>query len=452
MCSGVSPLGSTSGSGGEDNGVHPGSASGDSCGFRIMNLRIFPAQKARARREPDFAAVVKLEPEFEYGFSSQDSAPGLEIKSQAIVEEFSSKGEVDSMETGSYLENVPPTSNEALSRVCVKEEPCDSPEGDITTDSIAAYEASELLTACSFDDSNIDEASESPVPIPTSEVHRSEDAIRNEVQAGIFAAGSTVESPVKTPGKRVQHHKDWNDVKRKRLRNSGQEYFGRNGVVHEARKMKDLTNHKCSRQCHLISEDERKQLFQQYWALADYNAQVSWICGAIKQVVPKRRYSQNRQDPRKGYTRIFHMTTAEKGSLTVCKTFFLTTLSISNGAIDRALKKQRNNDGMPATDQRGQHAPPNKLAVDELEYIKQHISSFPRYCSHYTWEHLGDRSCLAPEINLRRLYLLYQEKCREDGRQPLKEWVYRNTFRTTRFDLPPTSEGCTQGIYIESES
>uniref|UniRef100_UPI00358E5068 zinc finger protein 664-like isoform X2 n=1 Tax=Myxine glutinosa TaxID=7769 RepID=UPI00358E5068 len=157
MCSGVSPLGSTSGSGGEDNGVHPGSASGDSCGFRIMNLRIFPAQKARARREPDFAAVVKLEPEFEYGFSSQDSAPGLEIKSQAIVEEFSSKGEVDSMETGSYLENVPPTSNEALSRVCVKEEPCDSPEGDITTDSIAAYEASELLTACSFDDSNIDE-------------------------------------------------------------------------------------------------------------------------------------------------------------------------------------------------------------------------------------------------------------------------------------------------------
>ena len=65
------------------------------------------------------------------------------------------------------------------------------------------------------------------------------------------------------------------------------------------RKMGNLENHKCKRMCHTVSDEEHKQLFDNDWALGDFNCQQAFVCGTVKQITPKRRYVRNHNNCRK---------------------------------------------------------------------------------------------------------------------------------------------------------
>lgn len=259
-------------------------------------------------------------------------------------------------------------------------------------------------------------------------------------------------TPIKNPKKRTPQVDNWKSTQRKK-RNTGQEYTGKRGELHEAREMKALPNHRCNRNCSKISEDERKSIFEQYWALGDFDVQLSWICGLVKQIEPKRRYGGDDHQSRRGLTRLFYLNVPGQGSISVCKTYFVGTLGISNGHLDRALKKQRDGHGVPGRDQRGRKTPPNKLPVSDVEYVMQHISSFPRHSSHYTRGHQLDRKFLSPELNLKVMYTLYVEKCIEEGRSPVKEWAYRSIFNT-KFNLSfhaPRKDTCKVCDKLEND-
>ena len=217
--------------------------------------------------------------------------------------------------------------------------------------------------------------------------------------------------------------------------------------------MGNLENHKCKRMCHTVSDEERKQLFDNYWALGDFNSQQAFVCGTVKQITPKRRYGRDPNNSRKTFSRVFYVTIPDRGSVIVCKSFFLQVFGISNGFVDRCMKKVINNDGVPSPDGRGKHTPSNKLSTSDIDYMKMHISSFPRHVSHYSREHQAERQYLSSDLNLVKMYKLYEEKCKIDGRKPLKEWAYRNTFNT-QFNLsfhPPRSDTCKKCDILKAQ-
>lgn len=71
--------------------------------------------------------------------------------------------------------------------------------------------------------------------------------------------------------------------------------------------------------------------------------------------------------------------------------------------------------------------------------VIDHIKSFPAFESHYTRSQNPERIFLNPELNIRKMYSLYLEKCKENNLSSVNEWTYRKIFKRDfklRFHLP----------------
>lgn len=92
-------------------------------------------------------------------------------------------------------------------------------------------------------------------------------------------------------------------------------------------------------------------------------------------------------------------------------------------------------------DSRGKNIPSNK--IDYTDVI-MHIKSFPSYQSHYTRKDNEQRRYLHPNLNSRKMYDLYVEKCATENKQPVKQKFYYKVF-STKFNLHfkvPSKDTC----------
>ena len=80
---------------------------------------------------------------------------------------------------------------------------------------------------------------------------------------------------------------------------------------------------------------------------------------------------------------------------------------MSNGRLGRALKAQADNGG--------QRPPANKTTDADLEDVKKHILSFPKYQSHYSRSDNPHRHYLSPDLCITKMYLLYKDECSTPG-------------------------------------
>lgn len=72
---------------------------------------------------------------------------------------------------------------------------------------------------------------------------------------------------------------------------------------------------------------------------------------------------------------------------------------------------------------------------DIINNVCDHIQSFPANVSHYTREHNSARKYLNENLNIRKMYMLYKEKCSELNIQSVKQHgMYCHIFNT-RFNL-----------------
>ncbi|CAG5009807.1 unnamed protein product [Parnassius apollo] len=84
-------------------------------------------------------------------------------------------------------------------------------------------------------------------------------------------------------------------------------------------------------------------------------------------------------------------------------------------------------------DKRGKHVPANKLSDEKLNWIKDHINSFPKFVSHYG-ERRSTRKYLRPDLSMNKMYELFKAKCESEGKPILKKSAYVKVF-TTEFNL-----------------
>ena len=176
-----------------------------------------------------------------------------------------------------------------------------------------------------------------------------------------------------------------------------------------------------------MPESQRKKLFEGFWRVGDFNTQNAYVCGCVKVVEVAKRYSESGGESRRANSRVYYVRNG-RVSARVCKVAFLRIHGISNGRLDRALKAQSDEGGSPHNDQRGCHVPPNKTPEASLEFVREHISCFPKYKSHYSRSDNPNKHYLSPDLTINKMYQLYKEECSKQAKAPVSEWVYRQVF------------------------
>nr|CAI5833322.1 unnamed protein product [Callosobruchus analis] len=97
----------------------------------------------------------------------------------------------------------------------------------------------------------------------------------------------------KNTRKRLRNPSKWRRNEIKRLRNLGQKYKDWKGNVHPKRQLKSACTscrHKCNDK---FSEEERKQIFENYWQLEDVNRQRDFITKQVDMTEKARTRLRN---------------------------------------------------------------------------------------------------------------------------------------------------------------
>ncbi|KAK3908150.1 Conopeptide-Ac1 [Frankliniella fusca] len=214
---------------------------------------------------------------------------------------------------------------------------------------------------------------------------------------------------------------------RRRLRNTGQQYTTSSGKTVKARKCRTLPNCK-PKWCKIkeIPEEERQKIFEEYWALGDFNKRAQYVSSRIikNQVKTSKRRGE---EPKKDrtctleYSLIYNQT-----RLTVSKGCFLATLD-ENDKFVRGLLERRSSTLQVADDARGKHPPANKLPEEVRQGVVSHIRKFPAYISHYSRRHTA-QLYLGSHLNVAIMHNLYLE----EGNPKVSYHTYLDIFKRLR--------------------
>ena len=111
----------------------------------------------------------------------------------------------------------------------------------------------------------------------------------------------------------------------------------------------------------------------------------------------------------------------------VCKAFFHRVLCLTDGRIARATKLKVH--GLPHSDGREKQIPHNKTQAN-CGYVKDFITKFPSYSSHYSRNKHPNRSYLAPDLNTDKMYSLYQTECQNYNppQKPVSNHIFCKIF------------------------
>ena len=142
----------------------------------------------------------------------------------------------------------------------------------------------------------------------------------------------------------------------------------------------------------------------EFWNLTYYE-RVSLLGGVIQTKSPVRPRNLTKQLRPRQDTRVHTLSSLNCESITVCKTFFLSTLGLnSDQMIKTALAKRDGNFIRSVPDKRGRHEPVHKLSDSIVACIKNHIMSFGPSISHYRREHAPNRLYLSPEFTIKSMF------------------------------------------------
>ena len=173
---------------------------------------------------------------------------------------------------------------------------------------------------------------------------------------------------------------------------------------------------------------QREALFSGFWSSGDFNTQNAYLCGCIKIVAIKRRYTTAGSSSRRSQSRVYYVQSTSGMSVRVCRKAFLHIHDVFGGRVDRALKLSVAANGSPQMDKRGRHEPGNKTPEEDICSVKEHITSFPQYESHYSRNDNPNRKFLSPDLKISKMYSMYKAKCVSDGNKTVSEWIFRKTF------------------------
>ncbi|XP_077417655.1 uncharacterized protein LOC144048992 isoform X2 [Vanacampus margaritifer] len=245
--------------------------------------------------------------------------------------------------------------------------------------------------------------------------------------------GENEASPHKCKKRKCRPHEGLRS-QMKAARNRGEAYVNTRGLAVPEKNPLALPRHLCRHKCsQRVSEEERRAIFRQFWDLGNFELQNAFICASVKLLDIRRRRPrrQERDETRpknRTYSRKYSLSAGRADAAEVCKTFFLATLCISNGRVDRALQKHVGKSrGFPSPDGTGEHGKRKRVSDRSRQAIKDHIDSFAGYESGRA---RPERKDPRPGSTVAKMHRLRKEECREDGGEAEKERRHRRVVLT----------------------
>lgn len=224
--------------------------------------------------------------------------------------------------------------------------------------------------------------------------------------------------------KRKSAPDNWKRNIRKKNRSQGKSYTtvkGKQIASKEFEAYECLCPLKCSTN---VPTSDRKSCFDTYYSCGNWDLQTAYINGHVKSYDVKRRYGAGSPSKSRRQCSRYYYLDCNRQSKRVCKNMFMQTLCVDTARIHRALVKAASG---RITDNRGRHTAWNKTPVDDMERVKEHIQSFPKYKSHYCRKDT-EREYLSPTLNLAKMFNLYQEKCDQENTSHVGQSTYEKTF------------------------
>ena len=264
--------------------------------------------------------------------------------------------------------------------------------------------------------------------------------------------------PGPSKGKKRKRNKScWKRSKSKLRRNSGKSYVNSSGrIVSEKTFFDGVCS--CPRKCHLlVTIEERKNIFQNFYNLSDFNLQTAYINAQVN-VVNKGRVTAAHDPNKRSKTRIYSLPTESGDMVKVCKLFFKNCLRVSDGRLTRALSNKTRGGVIttPPLDRRGKHPPKNKTKESDIENVKTFINKFAKYTSHYSRNKNPNREYLSPDLNITKLYEMYVQS--EEPEMKVSKFVFTKIFNEDfnlhfRYPLTDTCKRCdSYNIKIKSST
>lgn len=216
--------------------------------------------------------------------------------------------------------------------------------------------------------------------------------------------------------------------KRKRQRNSGEPYVSDKGVLVSGKCMQPnpCSDGKCSNKCsERFTEDERQQLFKQYWNLPNSSKQRDWILSCVAQVQNKRRWTCDKARQRE--TRCYSFPSKGK-RINVCFKFFLKTLNISAKTV-RYAWENKTDISSAKPDERGKKEPANKTPTSVTQNIHTFIQKLPAMPSHYCRSSSTKTYIPTEYKSLENVYRLYKKECQDKEVTFAKAGVFKNVWK-----------------------
>ena len=234
----------------------------------------------------------------------------------------------------------------------------------------------------------------------------------------------------KTFRKRSRHESNWKNNKRKRLRQSGQEYTDSKGTQQRARKLhfRQHCHGKCIFKCtEKIGQSRQQMIFEHFWMLPDaekahFYAQTTTRCDKKRTRVADSITAVSRRH----YSFRYYLFAEKDVKVRVCKAFYLSTLDISQTRV-AYFHSNKQQSGLPRESQKGRHRVVSDLSKQLKDNIRNHINSIPRIASHYCRARTS-KEYVEGSLNLSRLYAMYVEKSTAEGSEIAKESMYREIF------------------------
>ncbi|KAE8744950.1 hypothetical protein FOCC_FOCC008362 [Frankliniella occidentalis] len=234
-----------------------------------------------------------------------------------------------------------------------------------------------------------------------------------------------------------------------KLRNCGKTYVGTTGKVVKKRSCRPLPICK-AKWCQIgsLSEEDRQQLFSEYWGLSSHNKRCQYISSRV--LKKEKNSTKVRSSPKKERTCTLEYSVVhnEKRFL-LSKECFLSTLD-ENDRFVRGIVERRSTTAQVPDDRRGRHAPPNKIPDEVKQEVEAHIKKFPAYVSHYSRRHT-EQLYLGSHLNVSIMYNMYLK----EGGTKLSYNKYleifnnmspRLKFKTPKVDTCVTCDTLQNGI------
>lgn len=183
--------------------------------------------------------------------------------------------------------------------------------------------------------------------------------------------------------KRKRNKSTWKKNAAKIARNSGNQYVSssKSKKIIAAREIKPPCKDTCKPKCNTkINDESRREIFKRYWALGSTQRQRDYLASCMTPIRPKYQY--HRHESKRRDNTAFHFN-IDGIHIRVCKSFFKSTLDITDRPIRTVISKRDEVGGMIAPDFRGKHEKYHRLDANIKEGIRRHINSIPRIESHY---------------------------------------------------------------------